>query len=149
MVIFFLELDTVYRIKKEKSETMGQQALHRNIFLIDGIGAMMSTVMLGAILPAFQEYIGMPRSTLYLLAVGAAFFALYSLGSFCFADVKQKKWLLLIMIANLSYCVLTAGLVMYYRELMTLFGVVYFTGEIIVIVALVAYERKVLKSIDS
>lgn len=38
----------------------------KSYFLIDGLGALVSTFFLGGILPALQNYIGMPTRLLYI-----------------------------------------------------------------------------------
>ena len=40
----------------------------KKIFLIDGTGAMITTIMLGLVLPAFRSEIGMPIDYLYVLS---------------------------------------------------------------------------------
>jgi hypothetical protein len=40
----------------------------KTLFLIDAIGAVLSTVLLGIVLVAFEKYIGMPTNVLYALA---------------------------------------------------------------------------------
>jgi hypothetical protein len=40
----------------------------KKIFLIDGIGALLSAVFLGVILVKFEESFRMPRTILYLLS---------------------------------------------------------------------------------
>ena len=109
--------------------------------MIDGIGAIVSAVALGLILPAFPNFFGMPHGALYLLAGLALGFAVYSL--ICaFTDQTDSKWLWTIMVANLSYCVLTASLVYHHREVLTIWGIFYFVGEIFIILGLVYWESK-------
>lgn len=47
------------------------------IFIIDGFGAVISAFLLGVILVMFEDTFGMPRQTLYLLALIAVGFAFY------------------------------------------------------------------------
>ncbi len=116
---------------------------NRSIFLIDAVGALASTLLLGVVLPSLQDLIGMPVSNLYFLALCAASFMLYSLFCFKFADHRNPRWLKVLMVVNLGYCCLTSALVLYHFAEMTVIGIVYFVIEIVVILALVTYENKV------
>jgi hypothetical protein len=110
----------------------------RQLFLLDGLGAVVTAVMLGAVLPAFEPAFGMPRPILLALALVAASFAAYSLT--CHVRAAGARMLLGITIANTAYCVCTLGLVVWLRGSVTWLGVAYFLGEILVIAALVTVE---------
>ncbi len=116
----------------------------RTIFLLDGIGALLSAIFLGIILPMLQAHIGIPIYTLWLLAIIALFFAIYSLSCFWFLDTKNTKFLKAIITANLAYCILTALLVGFHIETITTWGIAYFLLEILIILGLVTYELRVL-----
>ncbi len=116
----------------------------RNAFLVDGIGAVLSAFLLGVILTTFEDFFGMPARVLYILAGIAAGFALYSL-TYYFLNIK--KWhaaLRRIAIANLLYCLLTLALVIIHFQELTIWGIMYFILEILVIVILVYIEFSVL-----
>ncbi|BBM83753.1 hypothetical protein UABAM_02107 [Candidatus Uabimicrobium amorphum] len=113
----------------------------KNIFLIDGLGALLSAALLGIVLPLF--HVGIPTTTLYLLALIAFVFSLYSLRCH-FVKSQRNLWLKLIMTANLLYCALTLFLVVYHWSTMTYIGAIYFLGEISIIVILVWIESRVL-----
>lgn len=116
------------------------------LFLIDAIGAVVSTVMLGVVLVQLQEYIGMPENVLYALAAIAGVFAIYSLT--CYRELIPVRALHLRMIAvgNLSYAALSAVLVAWFLPQLTLLGMLYFVGEIIIIAALAMWEWRVASS---
>ena len=118
----------------------------KNIFLVDGIGALVSTLFLGVLLPALKAWIGMPVQMLYILAGIAALFAVYSLSCFKFVDHSNTRWLKVIMTGNLLYCGLTATIVAQRFSELTLLGKSYFIGEIFVILGVVFVERKVLNN---
>lgn len=105
----------------------------QTLFLIDAIGACISTISLGYFLIVFNEYIGMSTDILYLLAAIAAIFGIYS--SFCFIihPKNSKTFLRLIGIGNLLYSILTSGLVVRFWDSLELFGVIYFIGEILIL----------------
>ena len=115
--------------------------LKKYIFLIDGLGAWLSALFLGLVLPIFR--IGMTNEILFVLAITAIAFGIYSLA--CFITKKQSPaWLRLIMVANLFYVIATAFIVVgSYRQLSVL-GRIYFMGEIIIILALIALEARIL-----
>ena len=117
----------------------------KKLLLIDGLGACLSVVCLGVVLPALQGQIGMPRGVLYLLAAIAALFALNSLSAHCFAGRHASLWLRGVLLANLLYCALTGSLVaIHWSELRPL-GAAYFVAEIVVILGLVRAERAALR----
>jgi uncharacterized membrane protein HdeD (DUF308 family) len=53
-----------------------------------------------------------------------------------------------ISIANLLYCVLTIGLVIFYNPQLTTIGIAYFLGEIAIICGLVCIELRVAMEIN-
>lgn len=114
------------------------KTLTQKIFLIDGLGALVSAALLGVALPALQT--GVPRSTLLAFAIGACVFAIYSLT--CFLLNKRGTWLKAIAVANLLYCGATGVAVWFYFSQMTSLGRAYFLMEIAVIVPLAVFELK-------
>lgn len=114
----------------------------KRLFLIDSLGAVLTAFLLGVVLVRFEPVFGMPRSVLYVLALVACGFAVYSFCCYLFIEKKWRPFLCIIAIANLIYCCVTLGLIFYLWEELTALGVVYFLGEIIIIVALVIVEVK-------
>ena len=113
------------------------------IFLIDGFGAILSMFLLGFVLIKLERVIGMPAQTLYILAGIAGIFSIFS---FVCAFRITKNWrtlLKIIAFANLSYCLLTFSLLFYHQSQLTIFGIVYFLLEILVIVGLALFELKI------
>ncbi len=117
----------------------------RKMFLIDGIGALVSAFLLGIILTMFQEYIGMPTWILTILSLIALLFAIYSLNCFFWVKQNQRFFLRIIACFNFSYCLITAGMLVIFRNQLTLLGFTYFLGEIIFILGLVFLEFNLLK----
>lgn len=114
-------------------------------FLVDGIGAVLSTVATSTILFALQPWLGMPSPALAWLAVLAATFAAYSLG--CWSRrAPLVPWLPVVMVANLLYCGLVGVLLVRHAAVITPLGLAYFIGEMAVIVGVVLYERSALRS---
>lgn len=117
----------------------------RSVFLFDGCGAVVSVLLLGGLLPALQAWIGMPLRVLYLLALLPVLFGAYSFGCYRFADHQEPRWLLAVMVANLSYCGLTLSLVALHWEQLTPLGVAWFGVDALVIGSVVALEARVLR----
>ncbi len=113
---------------------------HNNLFLIDGIGALISTFFLGIVLVQLESYIGIPVSILYVLAGIALVFAAYSLSCYALTPNKWSSYLKAIAIANSMYCFLTLGLVIYFYNQLTLLGLMYFLLEITIIILIVRME---------
>ena len=121
----------------------------RNIFLVDAAGAALSVVLLGAIVPALNRFIGMPLETLYLLAALPLVFGIYDLVVYNFADLSRPVWLRLIMAANLGYCMLTIALMVVHSDQLKPLGFAYFIAEQPVLVALVGLQYKVGRRTES
>ncbi len=117
--------------------------LERNIFLVDGLGAVASTAATGTLLGWLHGVFGMPRPTLFVLVLAAVGFAVYSLT--CWRrGAPLRPWLPVVMAANLAYCVLVAGAVVWHHAQLTWLGIAYFAGEVGIIVGVVLLERWVL-----
>ena len=117
----------------------------KTVFLIDGLGATLTAILLVAVLKTFNNYFGMPQKMLTILSITASIFAVYSFSCFVFLG-NPKKLLPPIIAANLIYCVLTLALVVYFYDRLTGLGVAYFIGELAIICVLVCIEMKTLKA---
>ena len=115
----------------------------KKLFLIDGLGALLSAFMLGIILVKFENIFGMPRRALYILSFIACIFSVYSFSCFIRQLENWKPYLKIIAVANLIYCCVTLGLVINLYQKLTIFGLLYFVLEIIVIVILATTELKI------
>mgnify|MGYP006266252333 CR=1 FL=1 len=109
-------------------------------FLVDGIGAIITALMLGVILPHFQPTFGMPRDIMHFLSGIASAFALGSLIFHFFVKKNQGPLLRIVALCNTIYCMITLGLLINYREVVTGWGFAYFLGEIGVVLVLVRLE---------
>lgn len=118
----------------------------KNLFLLDGIGALVSAFSLGVILVWLEKYFGIPKSTLYFLALLPCLFAIYDF--YCYFKIKEQLWKFLkyIAIVNLLYCALSLGLAFHHKEVITYLGWGYIIIEIVIVVGLALYELKVANS---
>ena len=109
---------------------------------MDGIGALVSIFLLGVLLPVYQDLIGMPIHILYLLCLAPLVYLVYDSYCFWLVNHRDPKWLKAIILANFFYCFVTGILVVCYFSKLTVWGVAYFCAELVVILGLVAYQRK-------
>lgn len=114
----------------------------KNIFLIDCYGALLTTILLFSVIRTFNTFFGLSKTTLEYLSLLAFIFSIYSLTCFFLAKNNWKLYLKIICTANILYCILTFGIILYYYRSISIFGIVYFLGEIIIIIGIVILEIK-------
>lgn len=113
------------------------------IFLVDGIGALLSAVLLLLLLAPLETFFGMPRLIVFILA-GIA--VLLMCGSLACYFIKPNNWrtsLKLIIAANISYACTTLTLVLIYNDQLTVWGWLYFLLEVMVLAVLATLELQV------
>lgn len=115
----------------------------RQLILLDGLGALVSAFMLGIVLVKFESYIGIPKSTLYILAAIPCFFAVYDFICYFIIRKKLSGFLKVIAYMNLLYCALSLALALSHSDTITLLGWAYIVIEIIIVIALALYELRV------
>ncbi|WP_299315064.1 hypothetical protein [uncultured Aquimarina sp.] len=116
----------------------------RQLFFIDGLGALLTIFFLTIVLTTFQEYIGMPKKTLYFLSVIAVIYGIHSISCYFLNPRNWHPFLKIIAFANLAYCFITIVFIYYYFQNMTVLGLLYFFLELLVIFGLVAIELMVI-----
>jgi hypothetical protein len=117
----------------------------RLLFLLDGVGAMFSTIFLLYI--AFNEPIfGMPKTVLFKLIPVTAIFSFYSISCYYLKPPIIKPYLLLIAIANLLYCAVTFVLLIVHFNQLSVLGVAYFISEKLIVIPLAIFEIKIALS---
>jgi hypothetical protein len=114
------------------------------VFLLDCLGALLSAFLLGVALPSLQSTFGMPSKVLYGLAALAGLFAIYSYWNYRWFKENWRPYLRGIAIVNLLYSCLTAALVIYFRQELTKWGLLYFLQEMVVIIVVVMLEFKTI-----
>lgn len=116
----------------------------RNIFLLDGIGALLSACFTGLILVRYSLFLGISVSVLQSLALLPVAYAVYSLSCYFFVS-KTKPWMLLTIIsANLLYCLISAAIIIF-RDRITWRGKLLLTAEIVVVSLVVFLETSVYR----
>ncbi|PBI86814.1 hypothetical protein BSF41_32710 [Flavobacterium sp. ACN2] len=118
----------------------------KNIFLVDGFGALLTTILLFFVLRNFNDFFGLSKDIFEYLSIISCTFFVYSIS--CYSLVKQnwKSFLKIIYTANILYCILTFGILIHNYESISIFGIIYFLVEIAVIIWLVTLEIKIIKS---
>ena len=114
----------------------------KTVFLIDGLGAVLSATLLGLVLAPLHSDIGMPKETLILLSSIAFVFALYSLSCYAFAGKQAQRLLFPIIMANSGYSVFTLVSLYRYHQQLSDLGLTYFVGELAILFILVFVEYK-------
>lgn len=122
---------------------------HHRLFLLDGLGALLSAGLIAGLLIPRATTFGMPWQTLLLLAALALGLAVYSLSCYRVRPVRWPGFLKSIAVANLTYCLGTIAALIFYREQITTWGLAYFAGECVVILALAGLEFGASKNLSN
>jgi FlaA1/EpsC-like NDP-sugar epimerase len=115
---------------------------------IDATGAASSFVSLGLLLPQIQHLIGIPKTTLYFLAFFPACFLLFNALSRATHLLPNQHILRILVLLNVSYCVLSVSFCLYHYEVMERIGWVYFVLEVLVVLVLSRYEWKAVEAVN-
>ena len=116
--------------------------LPKKLFLIDSAGAFVTAVLLYAVVRIFNDYFGMPVDKVKTLSIIALLFCIYSTMCFFLLKNNWSPFLKIISMANLFYCCLTMSLLIYYYPVLTKLGLIYFSGEMLIIGSLAFIELK-------
>jgi hypothetical protein len=111
----------------------------RTIFLVDGLGALLSTLLL-FVIAYYEGVFGMPPDVLHQLMPVTTVFTAYSLATYFLNPGRWKRYLEIIAVANILYCCLTMALLVYYFDHLTKIGVTYFLAEVFLILLLSGIE---------
>ena len=119
----------------------------KKLFLIDGLGAVLSAFLLGIVLVKFESIIGIPPSTLYFLAVFPLLFAIYDFYCYRKKHNNLKSFLEGIAVANLLYCCFSVGVTLYHLKTITYLGWIYILAETLIILILLSFEFMIAKQL--
>ncbi len=112
----------------------------KNIFIIDGLGAFISAIMLGWVMSHYHEVIGVSVNTLRFLAIIPCFYLLLDIYSHFQEDGFQQRLLRVIAWLNILYCICSVAILFLHIDSLTWLGYAYFIGEIIIILLLAQHE---------
>jgi hypothetical protein len=117
------------------------------LFLLDGLGAALTTCSLFFVVRNYNDYFGMPANTLTYLSAAGLVYCAYSMSCYFLLKSHWTPYLRIIATGNFLYCILTTTLLYSYQSNLTLFGMIYFVVEIIIIVALAYTEWRVAQKL--
>jgi hypothetical protein len=117
----------------------------KNIFLLDGFGALLTTLLIFFVLRTFNGYLGLSKNNLEFLSIIALIFSIYSVSCYFLVSNNWKLFLKIICTANILYCVLTFGIVLYYYQSISVLGIAYFLSEIMVICGIAFLEIRIIQ----
>ncbi len=120
----------------------------KNIFLVDGLGALSSAICLGIVLVHFQSLIGMPVESLYLLAAIAICLSAYSMICHLVIRVRQQTFLKALILFNCTYILLSVLMVYLHFAELKIWGLLYFAIEIAIIGLIVYVEYNSLDNLN-
>lgn len=115
----------------------------KTLFLIDGLGAALTTFSLFFVLRPYHNYFGMPINILAYLSIIGLIYCAYSVSCYFLLKTFWSSSLRIIGISNLLYAISTIVLLCSYYNDLTRIGLSYFLAEILIIVLLVYVELRV------
>lgn len=118
------------------------------LFLMDGIGALFSALLLGGVLAKYHTFIGIPPETLFFLAAFPVLYVLYDV--YCYRTMPDHVHVKIkgVVGLNLLYTLISIGVLVLFKERLTAVAYLYFSLELMVIFLLVLLELKVLKQLN-
>ena len=114
----------------------------RQLFLIDGVGALVSAIMWGAVFAQFETITGFPTNTCYFLSVFPLLFIVFDFASYQWAKNLSMN-LRIIAMLNLGYALLSMIMLFMHVETITFFGYAYLFLELAIVLLLAGIECKV------
>lgn len=117
----------------------------KNIFLLDGVGALLSSIFTGLLLPLFSEDVGISTSVLHCLALIPFIYGIYSISCYLFPKITKPWMLITIIVANIAYCLLSGAIILRMSSI-TPAGQVLLSAEIFLILCVVGLELKVYRT---
>jgi hypothetical protein len=120
----------------------------RNVFLLDGVGALLSALLLVVLIAPLEGIWGMPQTIAYTLSFPAFGFVAYSLGCYFLNPSAWKPLMRLIALANFLYCCVTFALVIVQYSSLTKLGVAYFLGEMGIVFVVIGIELMTVRQHD-
>lgn len=115
---------------------------NRKLFLVDGLGALLSFSCLSSIALFFPEWIGLPEKSFLILCIFAFLLSVYSLTMASLKREVSGYFFRILAIANSTYCLVSIYFLVSNWVQITPFGVTYLTLEKLVVGILVYFEIK-------
>ncbi len=118
----------------------------RSVFLLDGIGALISAIFTGLVLPRLYHWTGLPPSVAYAMVIFPLVYSSYSFGCYLFLKTTKRVMLIAIIIANLFYCFVSTVIIFILPSL-TMWGSLILLAEIVIVLGVVAIEFNVYRKL--
>lgn len=117
----------------------------QKILLIDAIGAVASALSL--LIPySFDELFGIPKNTVSIFIGIAIVCSVYSSTIYLIKPKNWKRYLAIIALINIGYCIFTGYHMFKNLNTLTLPGYLYFATEILIILTLSSFELKLSRT---
>lgn len=123
----------------------------KKLFLIDAIGALISSTFIAFGVFYLDDFIRMPKKILIILCLIPVLYFFYSFTYYLKANKneKLKNPLKIIAISNLCYSVLTLSLLFYFFPKITVLEMTYFILEVMILIVLSIAELNASKEFDN
>ena len=112
----------------------------RPVFVIDGVGAVTSAVLLGLVLPFGAEKLGTTREALWTLAVFPLIYAAIDVACVVVGRSRSRTSLVVIAVLNAAYPLITASVLGRDGVALSALGAVYFVVECGIVITLAGVE---------
>lgn len=112
----------------------------RQIFLIDAVGALITSSILGLLLPQINDLFLLDKQIFYLLAAYVVVLFFYSSSVYFLQPSEWINLLRIIALANAAYCFFTLAIIFFISPTISTLGIVYFIGEGCIILAIAYVE---------
>jgi len=113
------------------------------LFLVDCLGALLSAILYLLVLANYNDFFGLPAKELNYLGFLAIIYTIYSFTCYAIYLNFWQPFMKAIAIANLVHCCITIFLIFYYAQQITIWGILYFAGELIIVIPLAIWELKI------
>ena len=133
----------ITHLKQFMATTLLDRISPAYIFLVDGLGALLTAGFTYLLATFFIDWVGLPYEVLRILTLAALGMSAYSLSCHFFLKGNRRNWLMGIIVANLLYVLVTAILLLMYHDRLKLPGLIYFVSEFAVVFILVRWERNI------
>lgn len=118
---------------------------HNHVFLLDAVGATISIFLLLFVLVPYGNFFGLSSSTLINLSIPIFGLLLFSMLCFFLKPQNWKLFMKLLALGNLVYCLFTSLIILLNFKELTIWGVVYFLIEIVLILFIVSIEMATVR----
>lgn len=120
----------------------------RNVFLIDGIGAILTSIFMFLLLAPYHEYLGLPKHHLLTFGKIAVVLGFYSFSIYLSFKRPGPLFFYLISFFNLGYVLYTSTILIHQMQFITIWGWLYFIGEIAILFSLIVVEWKTARNVS-